>query len=126
MSTALTQLLIFRLSYLTSYIRGSAYVLTTQTNLYKHQASAPLFLATLLKRKLDFQQLFYLLNHMLYTYSSRPYTTLIYLTITYLCNHVSVSLCVHVYHMSVPSSTLSGSPLNYTYFISYLYRICEC
>ena len=73
MITALTQLLIFR--FLTSYIRGSTHVLGTQTDLYK-------------------LQLFYLFTLMLYTYVSRTSTILIHLTVTYLCYHVSVSLCV--------------------------------
>ena len=60
---------------LTLHIRGGTHVLTTQTNLYK-------------------LQLFYSFTLMLYTYVSRPSTILIYLTVTYLCYHVSVSLCV--------------------------------
>ena len=92
---------------LTSYIRGSTHVLITQTNLYK-------------------QQLFYLLILMLYIYVSRPSTIWIYLTVTYLCFHVSVTLCGYVYHIYVPSSAMFGSCLNYAYFISHLYKIYEC
>ena len=99
-----------------SYIRDSTYILTTQTNLYK----------------LNY---FIYWIHMFHTYNSRPYTILIYLTVTYLCYCLSVSLCVHVYHFSTLFSTLwsLSPPLSLvahsaylTYFISYLYRIYEC
>ena len=95
MSTALTQLLIFRFSYLLTN-KGSAHVLTSQTNLYK-------------------LQLFFYLLFKSYTYVSRPSTILIYVTITYLHYHVSVSLCINVFW-----SLLVGplSSLTYACFIS--------
>ena len=76
MDTALTQLLIFMFPYL--IYKGSTYVLTTQTNLYK-------------------LQLFYLLNSYALHLQLTTYTIGTYLTVTYLCYCVSVFLCVHLF-----------------------------
>ena len=89
-------------------IRGSAHVLTTQTNLYK-------------------LQLFYLFTLKSYTYVLRPITILIYVTVTYLCFHVS-SFPLY-YHLYVPSSTFvwwPSLPSNLFLLYFYLYRIYEC